>query len=450
VTIDNATSLTPQRTAPRLADQLLEVARCVAAVEQGRSLSEVIPRVAPALRPGVQALTFEVLRHLGVARAVGRLLARRAPAPLLQALLHTALALLIGDSDAARYPAHTLVDQAIEAAKRDKGTRAQSGFLNACLRRYLREHSVLLPAALHEPEAKWNHPLWWVERLQRDHPEHWASILGANNRAGPMVLRANRRKTSRQALITLLADHGIEASPLGEDGLVLARPRPVEGLPGFAQGLWSVQDGAAQLAAPLLLEGLVPAAGARVLDACAAPGGKTAHLLEMADLDLLALDVDPRRCERIHANLQRLCLRAEVKAADAAAPAMWWDGRAFDAILLDAPCTASGIVRRHPDVRWLRRASDVDQLARLQRHLLDTLWPLLKPGGRLLYCTCSVFAAEGRDQVVAFLERHTDALARPSPGHLLPGTGVAECEFNDNAPGGYDGFYFARLDKALP
>jgi 16S rRNA (cytosine967-C5)-methyltransferase len=237
---------------------------------------------------------------------------------------------------------------------------------------------------------------------------------------------------------------------LGEDGLVLTAPHPVERLPGFAQGLCSVQDGAAQLAAGLLLDGRVWTPDDRLLDACAAPGGKTAHLLERADLDLLALDVDPRRCERVHDNLRRLGLKAQVNAADAGLPGTWTDGRLFDAILLDAPCTASGIVRRHPDVRWLRRASDVDQLAALQRRLLDTLWPLLKPGGRLLYCTCSVFRAEGQDQVAAFLERHTDTVAIPSVGHLRPGTVVVDREFNDNESGGYDGFFYARFDKALP
>jgi 16S rRNA (cytosine967-C5)-methyltransferase len=441
---------TPPRQAPRLADQLHEVARCVLAVEQGHSLSEVLPRVAAGLRPGVQALTFQTLRHLGVARAVARQLARRPPAPPVLALLHTALGLLISDGQGTDYPAHTLVDQAIEAAKIDRGTRMQAGFLNACLRRYLRESGALLSAARRDPEAAWNHPGWWIERLRRDHPDHWESILAANNRPGPMVLRVNRRQVSRDGYARQLAGLGIGAQALGEDGLMLAAPHPVERLPGFAQGLCSVQDGAAQLAAGLLLDGPVLTPGARVLDACAAPGGKTAHLLERAELDLLALDVDPRRCERIHDNLRRLDLNAQVKAADAGEPDTWWDGRPFDAILLDAPCTASGIVRRHPDVRWLRRASDVEQLAGLQRRLLDTLWPLLKPGGRLVYCTCSVFRAEGQDQVTAFLERHTDALAIPSVGHLRPGTVVADREFNDNESGGYDGFFYARLDKVLP
>lgn len=440
----------PLRQAPRLADQLHEVARCVLAVEQGHSLSEVLPRVAAGLRPGVQALTFQTLRQLGAARAVARQLARRPPAPPVLALLHTALALLIGDGPGTDYPAHTLVDQAIDAAKLDRGTRMQAGFLNACLRRYLRESEALLAAARRDPEAVWNHPGWWIERVRRDHPDHWEAILVANNRPGPMVLRVNRRQVSRDDYARQLAGQGIEAHSLGDDGLVLTAPHPVERLPGFAQGLCSVQDGAAQLAAGLLLDGRALPAGARVLDACAAPGGKTAHLLERADLDLLALDIDPRRCERIHDNLRRLGLTAQVKAADAGQPDAWSDGRPFDAILLDAPCTASGIVRRHPDVRWLRRASDVEQLAALQGRLLDSLWPLLKPGGRLLYCTCSVFRAEGQDQVAAFLERHTDALAIPSVGHLRPGTVVASGEFNDNESGGYDGFFYARFDKALP
>ena len=217
-------------------------------------------------------------------------------------------------------------------------------------------------------------------------------------------------------------------------------------LPGYGAGRWCVQDRAAQRIVPLL----DPQPGERVLDACAAPGGKTAHLLERADLDLLALDVDPRRCERIQDTLARLGLHAQVRCADAARPADWWDGRAFDAILLDAPCTASGIVRRHPDVRWLRRSSDVDALVTTQRALLESLWPLLKPGGRLVYATCSVFRAEGSEQVRSFLVHHTDAVLQPSPGHLLPGKAGLPGEFNDNPPGGYDGFFYACIDKAPP
>ena len=246
---------------------------------------------------------------------------------------------------------------------------------------------------------------------------------------------------------------GLSSQPVGEQGLLLARPMPVQAVPGFDEGLCSVQDAAAQCAAPLLLNGLArpEGRGLRVLDACAAPGGKTAHLLErLQDHDsVLALDVDAQRCARIHDNLHRLQLQAEVRAADAAEVESWWDGQAFDAILLDAPCTASGIVRRHPDVRWLRRPTDSAQLAKIQAQLLQTLWPLLADGGKLLYCTCSVFKAEGEQQITAFVAHNTDAVLRPAPGHLLPQTAGAGGGVPDNLPGDHDGFYYALLEKRL-
>jgi 16S rRNA (cytosine967-C5)-methyltransferase len=442
----------PAPQGPTLATQLRHTAGCVLAVEQGRSLSEALPELPPALRPGVQALTFHVLRHLGTARAlVGRLVERK-PAPPVQALLCSAVALLLdmADAQAPRYPAHTVVNQAVEAARQDRRTERQASFVNACLRRFLREREELLALVDTDPVARWNHPLWWIERLQRDHPEDWQAILTANNQPGPMALRVNRRRTDRASYQRALQAIGLSSTPAGSDGLVLDTPQPVERLPGFAQGHSSVQDIAAQMAADQMLDGRTWTPADRVLDACAAPGGKTAHLLERAELNLLALDVDPRRCERIEDTLDRLGLQAAVRCADAARPATWWDGQPFDAILLDAPCTASGIVRRHPDVRWLRRASDVSALVATQRALLEALWPLLKPGGRLVYATCSVFRAEGDEQVRAFLVHHTDALQQPSPGHLLPGLAAPSGEFNDNRLGGYDGFFYARLDKAPP
>ncbi|MES2842725.1 MAG: 16S rRNA (cytosine(967)-C(5))-methyltransferase RsmB [Pseudomonadota bacterium] len=440
---------------PSLATQLRHTARCVRAVEQGQSLSDVLPQVAPELRPGVQALTFHVLRHLGTARALVEQLVQRKPDAAVQALLCSALSLMLedietGSSSGLHYEAHTVVNQAVDAARQDRGTARQAAFINACLRRFLRERPTLMAAAMRQPVARWNHPLWWIERLQRDHPEHWQAILTANNQPGPMTLRVNRRRVERAAYQRDLQAIGVASTPVGDDGLVLDAPQPVERLPGFAQGHCSVQDAAAQLAAPLLLDGQDWNPERRVLDACAAPGGKTAHLLERADVSLLALDVDARRCERVEDTLKRLGLSAEVRCADAAKPATWWDGRPFDAILLDAPCTASGIVRRHPDVRWLRRASDVDQLVKVQRGLLEALWPMLKPGGRLVYATCSVFHAEGVEQVQAFLERHTNAVHRPSPGHLLPGSAAPQGQFNDNPLGGYDGFFYTCIDKAQP
>jgi 16S rRNA (cytosine967-C5)-methyltransferase len=223
----------------------------------------------------------------------------------------------------------------------------------------------------------------------------------------------------------------------------------VQDIPGFDEGLVSVQDAAAQLAAPLLLQGLQATADRplRILDACAAPGGKTAHLLELAEAEVTALDVDLERCKRIEGTLLRLGLAANVVAADAAAPERWWDGRAYDAILLDAPCTASGIVRRHPDVRWLRRGSDVSQLAAQQSMLLQALWPLLRPGGQLLYCTCSVFHEEGKGRAESFVAHHKGVVLRSSPGHLLPQTGANPEALRDNLPGDHDGFFYALLEK---
>ncbi|HSV48561.1 MAG TPA: 16S rRNA (cytosine(967)-C(5))-methyltransferase RsmB, partial [Ramlibacter sp.] len=315
-------------------------------------------------------------------------------------------------------------------------------------RRFLREREALVAATEADPAARWNHPSWWIARLQQDHPAQWQQILEANNRQPPLSLRVNARRAQRAELQQRLADAGLPSQPAGDQGLVLARPRPVDEIPGFAEGLLSVQDLGAQMAAPLLLEGLDRQAPLRILDACAAPGGKTAHLLESAaHAQVTALDIDPVRCERIQDNLRRLGLQAQVLAADAARPQDWWDGRLFDAILLDAPCTASGIVRRHPDVRWLRRPSDLDQLAAQQARLLDALWPLLQPGGRLLYCTCSVFRAEGEARMQTFVTHNKDASQRPAPGHLIPQIGAKPDGVPDNPEGDHDGFYYGLLEK---
>jgi 16S rRNA (cytosine967-C5)-methyltransferase len=285
----------------------------------------------------------------------------------------------------------------------------------------------------------WNHPVWWVKRLQQDYPEHWQSILQVNNQPAPMTLRVNTQKTTREQLQQRWLAEGIEAQAVGEHGLVLSKARAVQDIPGFAEGECSVQDAAAQYAASCLLHGLVSRLkdaveeaphGLRILDACAAPGGKTAHLLELLDKrdQVLALDIDAARCERIAENLQRLQLHAQVVVADA----------------------ASGIVRRHPDVRWLRRETDSAQLAQVQAQLLTTLWPLLRPGGRMLYCTCSVFKLEGELPVKAFLKHNTDARLLPAVGHLRPQNHTIVAALADNLAGDHDGFYYALLEKTLP
>ena len=300
------------------------------------------------------------------------------------------------------------------------------------------------------------HRLWWIVRIKEVWPRHWQALLMQANQHPPMTLRVNARRGTGAAYVQRLAALGRAATLLSDvelagQAVVLAQPCPVTQLPGFAEGEVSLQDAAAQRAASLLLgSGRGLPSGARVLDACAAPGGKTAQLLERADLDVLALDIDPLRLQRVQESLNRLQLKARLAVGDAREPSSWWDGQAFDAILLDAPCTASGIVRRHPDVRWLRRAGDADALAKTQAQMLEALWPLLKPGGTLVYATCSLFKAEGEQRIDAFLQRPVAQGAQldpRSPGHLLPlphNDGEAD---PTRASATQDGFFFARICK---
>lgn len=456
-----------------LADLLQHATAAVAGVRAGRSLTAELEALPAAVRPGAQALAFHAMRHLGWADALHSRLVPRRPPPQVQALLLVALGLLAPEA-AGRppYAAHTVVDQAVRCARRV--APAQAGLVNAVLRRALREAAELAQALQADPVAHWNHPAWWIARLQQDWPDHWQAMLAANNERAPMCLRVNARRMGAEDYVQRLTAVGLPARSWGRYGVVLDQPQPVGRLPGFAQGEVSVQDLAAQLAAPLLLAGDWNAgtqpreSQPRVLDACAAPGGKTAQLLEQADLDLLALDVDAARLQRVADNLQRLGLQAELRAADAAQPDRWWDGRLFDAILLDAPCSASGILRRHPDVRWLRRAGDLPALARTQDGLLDALWPLLKPGGRLVYCTCSVFAIEGSQRADAFLQRTPAARRAAAPGHLVgvvdnsqpaaqrlqgvqsggaQGEGITQAGPASDLDVRSDGFFYAAFDK---
>jgi 16S rRNA (cytosine967-C5)-methyltransferase len=445
--VDAQTTLVP------LSALLAAAADAVAAVRAGRSLNDALAACPATLRPGAQAIAFHAMRWLGAAQTVRIMLAPRSPPPPVDALLLAALALLWPGSGEP-YATHTVVDQAVSAA-RQMAPRAAS-FINAVLRRFVRDRDALVTAARRDPLAAYNHPVWWVDRVRVDWPDVWQALLEVDQQHPPMTLRVNARHGSAETYLRELAQHGLAAAAIGPHAVVLEAPRPVQQLPGFDEGRVSVQDAAAQRAAPLLIGGgsgtpqTRPGAlraGARVLDACAAPGGKTAHLLELADLDLLALDVDAGRLARVKGTLERLHLAATLRVGDASDPGSWWDGRPFDAILLDAPCTGSGIVRRHPDVRWLRRAGDVGALARTQARMLDALWPLLRPGGRLLYGTCSIFRAEGQDQIDAFLQRVAGPEPRvdpESPGHLLP---LPDNETEGPVPSPADGFFYALLHK---
>jgi 16S rRNA (cytosine967-C5)-methyltransferase len=435
-----------------LSREMLAAAEAVCDLLAGRRLPDALAARTAALaapsRAPARDMAYHAVRRLGRLQAIAARLNARRPMARLGALQLVALAQLLEPIR----PAAIVVDQAVAAARslsRGPGGAA-AGFLNATLRRFVRERDALLAATDADPVARWDHPAWWLEMLQRAWPDRWQAIAEAGASQAPLVLRVNRRRATPAATAARLAEAGLPARAVGPDALALEHAVPVEAIPGFAEGEVSVQDAGAQLAAHLL----DVADGQRVLDACAAPGGKAAHLLELADVDLLALDVDPQRCARIEDTLGRLRLpagagRVEVRAADATRPADWWDGRPFDRILLDAPCSASGIVRRHPDVRWLRRRGDLATLVAQQGRLLEALWPVLAPGGKLLYVTCSVFPDEGEAVVDRFAAGRAGCVRLPldwvwPDGRREP---VAQLLPQSGATREHDGFFYACLTK---
>jgi 16S rRNA (cytosine967-C5)-methyltransferase len=404
------------------------------------SLGETLPSAVAACRPEdrglLQALCFTAARHGLHYRAILKPLLAKSPEPLVEALLWVGLAQL----RELRVPDHAAIGETVEAA-RQLGRAKFTGLLNAILRRYQREKDELEARAQGLQHA---HPDWLVQQLRKDWDAAATDILTANNTEAPLTLRVNRRHLSRDDYARHLQDAGIASEPCqhAPDGLRVAAVGDVRKLPGFEQGWFSVQDEAAQLAAALL----AAQPGHRVLDACAAPGGKTAHLLEHTpDCHVLALDSDAQRNTRVRENLNRLQLDADVRTADAGTPERWWDGVAFDRILLDAPCTATGVIRRHPDIKLLRRPGDVAQTVAQQQRLLDALWPLLAPGGRLLYATCSLLKAENEAQIARFLGAHADAREQP----LAMAAGEARPQGRQLLPqdNGHDGFYYALLEK---
>jgi 16S rRNA (cytosine967-C5)-methyltransferase len=440
-----------------LAISLVLAARACEGVRQKHSLTETLRaafesadgvRALPAARAAAQDLAFTAMRQRGRGDALLARLSNRAPDPaVIGELLVIALILLDArehpemPGGVAHYAPHTLVDQAVEAAGAlvpKAGEKALKGFVNAVLRRALSKPAGLFTRAgalpAEESVELFNYPLWWVDQVRRAYPIEWRAILASGQRAAPMTLRVNRRRIEPSQAIKLLAEAGLEAVSLGASAVRLAKARRVELIPGFADGLFSVQDEAAQRAGPLLdLKD-----GQRVLDACAAPGGKSGHILELADVDLTALDIDQLRLQRVADNLERLKLSARLIRGDAGECDAWWDGQGFDRILADLPCSASGIVRRHPDIRWLRRKGDLISLSRRQQHLLDTLWRLLVPNGKLLVVTCSIFPQEGVQLADRFLSRHPDARALAAPGQLLP-------EATQQVD--HDGLFYSLIEK---
>lgn len=409
-----------------LAYALLQAARIDAAVIAGQSLADgMLGRVDPVARPAVQDLVYGSLRAYGRGDYfLSRLLERPLAVDEVRALLLVALYRLETRPEAT----HTVVDQAVSAASELADGKFR-GLVNGVLRNFLRQQPALTADAAADPLAAAQHPDWWLAQLQAAYPQDWPSIIAAGNTPPPMGLRVNQRQIGRDAYLQKLSEAGIAAQAIGEVGLALKRPVAVDSLPGFAQGMVSVQDPGAQLAAELL----APTPGSRVLDACAAPGGKTAHLLEVADLDLLALDLKAARCRRIEENLTRLKLAARVQVGDCVRLDQWWDGQAFDAVLADVPCTASGVVRRNPDAKWLRREEDIASFAAAQARILNALWQVVRPGGKLLYATCSLFPRENGEQIARFLERQPQAIRRHEV-QLLP---TAE----------RDGFFYCLLEK---
>ncbi|MDR1311675.1 MAG: 16S rRNA (cytosine(967)-C(5))-methyltransferase RsmB [Burkholderiaceae bacterium] len=418
---------------------LLGAAHTIAQLEAGRSLPRSLAEVFSQMKAGAQAsgamqdIAYRTARQLGLVRELLRKMTAHKPEPaLLRALLYCALTLLVKNTEEMRLPYEpfTLVNQCVNAAASTPFLANTRNLVNAILRRFLREQTSLILSATKNTEAMWNYPVWWVNDVRHAYPQDWQTILQAGNSPPPLVIRVNARKTTTENYLARLREAGMGGTHSEKMAITLASPVPVTQLPGWQEGLISVQDASAQLAAYLL----DVSDGMSVLDACAAPGGKSCHILETANVNLLAIDSDADRLAYIHDNLQRLQLQATVRQGDATRKD-WWDGRLFDRILADVPCTASGIVRRHPDIRWLRKKADLSRLATLSAQIMDNLWQMLRPGGKLLFVTCSIWPDESEKRAVSFATKN-HAITLPSPGQILPAAKEA-----------HDGLFYALFQK---
>lgn len=409
----------------------------VSEVLAGRNLNEVLgalwprhPELTPQQRSTVQDFSYGTLRFFSRLDFLLQALITR---PITHDGVRCLLLVGLYQLNFAKTRPYAVVDRAVEASRAMDAPWAAK-FVNGVLRNFIRQKQELIQRANDFEPARFSHPQWWIDKLRNAYPQQWMDILNTNNSHPPMTLRVNRRLSTPEAYSAQLQSADIPFELLERGALRIIKPVPVDRLPGFREGLVSVQDAGAQIAASLL--DLQP--GQRVLDACAAPGGKASHILETADVQLTALDVDPERLQQIEDNFQRLHLQGTVMRGDAAKPERWWDKQPFDRILADVPCSASGVVRRHPDIKWLRRPSDIAQFAQTQQQILSVLWRLLAPGGKLLYATCSLFPEENEEIVSAFTATQADARRLPLETIAIPLLPDAQ----------HDGFYYALLEKA--
>ncbi len=412
----------------------------VGAALSGRNLNATLadiwrrfPNLTPHQRAAIQDIAFGVCRHGGLLHAV---LNRLTHKPIQEEALINLMLVALYQLQFTRTAAHAVVDYAVQSVERAKLPHAK-GFVNGALRNFLRQRETLIEEVQKDDEeARYSYPQWWIDKIKIDYNQYVTNILDAGNLHPPMTLRVNHKKISAENYLALLAAENIPARLMEHASILLEHPVNVEKLPGFRDGIVSVQDASAQLAAPLLdLHD-----GQRVLDACAAPGGKAAHILETADVKLLALDNEAGRLSQVKENFARQGFAAQTKCVDAADTQAWWDGKPFDRILLDAPCSGSGVVKRHPDIKWARRPSDLHSFAVQQTRLLEALWHCLAQGGKLLYVTCSVFREENQQQIEKFLAHHADAVSLSLPPLLIINGQILPDEF-------HDGFFYALLQK---
>ncbi|MCF7514490.1 16S rRNA (cytosine(967)-C(5))-methyltransferase RsmB [Pseudoalteromonas sp. L23] len=411
-------------------------------VDKGASLSAQLPLATSQLdgkdKALLQQICYGVLRYLpSLEHYCQQLLEQplKGKRRVFQFLLYVGIYQL----QHMRVPAHAAVAETVNALAPLRAP-GMKGLVNAILRSFQRHQVELETSAAEIPACLYNHPGWFINQLKTAYPTQWQAILEANQQQAPMWLRVNQSQFSTADYAALLDQEGIAYQLHSEypDGILLDSPIDVYALPQFAAGACSVQDAAAQKAARLL----APQAGENILDACAAPGGKTCHILELADAKVTAIDADGDRLLRVEQNLERIGLSAKCLEGDASDPETWWDGEQYDRILLDVPCSATGVIRRHPDIKWLRRASDIDNLVTLQAQIIDKIWPLLKPGGTLVYATCSVLPQENQQQIARFLSATSDATLVPlhdADTQTQPGLQLL--------PGLSDGFYYAKLTK---